>query len=212
MKLVKNESTENLRVLFIGNIPFSETGNNGKTFLSFFKDFEEASVAQLFFNEMIPYPNKFKTFFRVTDKNILKHFFTLGRSKIDGKIPELKKIASKLDSNTAPDLIYVFPGPELFKKLVRNFLFGGLRLHKQKEFQTWIEEYKPTVIFLIGSGYEYSYEITRHIASKYNIPYFIYFTDDYLLYNSGKSFIDRLFHRFFFVFNFIFFNRIFFIF
>ena len=188
------------RVLFINNVPFSDSGSNGKVFLSFFIDFEEASVAQLYFNDLPPYSKKFHTVFRVTDKDVIKHFLTLGRYVITGKIPPTHKIFHDttlyLPTN-APKISKIVQDSEFIKYRIRNFLLSSIQIHKQKQFHEWIEQFDPTVILLAGAGYSYSYKILDNIARKYNLPYFVYFGDDYFIYNKGKSLFSKIFHPLF---------------
>jgi hypothetical protein len=179
----------NERVLFISHDPFSETGSNGKTYLSLFTDFEDGQMGQLYFNNLRPGTKKFNTFFRITYVDILKFIFSFLSYKITGKVEkeEVKAIKANIMKRSLlkSELI----------KILRNFLHNLVGVHKNESFIRWIGEFKPTVIFCAGTNYVFIYKTVEEISKKYQIPYYIYFTDDYYKYNNGNNFVTKFLHQ-----------------
>jgi hypothetical protein len=177
------------RVLFICNQPFLTTGNE-KTYLSLFQGFENAEVAQLYFNNTYTDTEQFTNYFRITDFDILLNIVTFGIIKIKGKPSNKGTQNSSNKRSTGVNKV-----PMLFKKIIRNTIRSFFKVTKCENFNDWIEGFKPTVIFFIGSNYTFSYNLLKEISSKYHIPYFIYFTDDYFIYNKGNNYIEHFFHN-----------------
>jgi hypothetical protein len=174
-------------VLIISNPCLSENGNNGKTFLSLFKEFKYEEVYQLYFNNEEPYKIKGDNFFRVTNLDILKYIFSFGVVNSYGVVKKNETFSS-----------YGIQSPnvklDLLKKVYRNLLF---KILPYKKIDNWVSKIKPDAIFFVGTNYTYSYNLLNHISKKFNIPYCIYFTDDYLIYNNGNNLIEKTYHKVF---------------
>ena len=190
MSVIKSEKTLIIeqKILFVSNLPFADIGNNGKTFQSLFSDFDDSQVAQLFFNNVQPSQKKFFNYFRITDIDILKYIFSFHLLEIIG-------ISQKsYDLNNMSQGKFISQS-DLCKKFLRNFLFSKINFTQLGSFKLWIGNFKPTSIFFIGTNYIFSYQILNYLSSFYNLPYFIYFTDDYFLYNKGTNFISKIMHK-----------------
>lgn len=177
----------NKRILFITHDPFSTVGSNGKTYLSLFSEFKDAEVAQLFFNGLEPTTRQFSNFFKLTDKDAVRHL--LGGRKISGNFSK-----GEVTDSIKP----AFGKRSLLKseliKIVRNFIFSLLKIEKIPALDEWVRSFSPTVIFSIGTNYNYQYEAVKKLSEKYGISYFIYFTDDYFIYNKGNNFATKIIH------------------
>lgn len=177
------------RILFISHDPFSILGSNGRTYLSLFKDYQDENIAQLFFNNLQPSTDKFNNYYKITDLNVIKNLSTLGNSKIMGSV-----VNAPIDDLKAQVIKRSILRTELIK-LLRNFLFFIVKITSIKSFQNWIQNFKPKNIFFVGSNYAFAYKALFEISTKYNIPYFIYFTDDYFIYNNGNNIFSRFLHK-----------------
>jgi glycosyltransferase involved in cell wall biosynthesis len=177
------------KVLFISHDPFSEIGSNGKTYLSLFSEFEDGEIGQLYFNNLEPSSGIFNNFFRITDIDIIKYLFSFSTKGFTGKVEKahVKNINARVVKRSVlrTDLI----------KLLRNFLFSIVKTSKIKAFKEWMNNLKPTVIFFVGSNYGFAYQVLYLVSQKYNIPYYIYFTDDYFKYNNGTNVFTNLLHK-----------------
>lgn len=177
------------RVLFISHDPFSEIGNNGKTYLSLFSNFEDKEVSQLYFNKLQPSSKKFYNFFRITDYDILKYLLSFRKNIVNGKVK--KEEIHQLEARSIKRSLFRVE----IVKLIRNFLYLIVKIKNIESFSLWIENFKPTVIFCSGTNYLFIYKVLEQISVKYNIPYYIYFTDDYFKYNNGTNYITKFIHK-----------------
>jgi hypothetical protein len=179
----------NHRVLVISHDPFSELGSNGRTYSSIFSQFNTSQISQLFFNNLKPSSKIFNTFFRVTEIDIVKFLLSFSQIKISGNIQK-EEITSIKARKMKRSLIK----SELIK-ILRNFFHSIVKIQETNSFNIWIKKYKPSVVFFVGTNYTFMYKIVSSISTKYDIPYYIYFTDDYFLYNDGKNFITKFLHK-----------------
>ena len=177
------------RILFISHDPFSIIGSNGRTYLSLFKEYKDENIAQLFFNNLQPSTDKFSSYYRVTDIDLIKNLSTLFFNKITGNVEN--KPINDLKAQIVKRSVF---RTEMIK-LLRNFLFFIVKVININSFQDWIQDFKPKNIFFVGSNYAFAYEVLFQISKKYDIPYYIYFTDDYFIYNNGNNIISRFFHK-----------------
>ncbi|MDQ0155367.1 hypothetical protein [Robertmurraya andreesenii] len=161
------------RVLVISHNAFSSTLNNGKTFSSIFSSWPKEKIAQLYFQNEIPNFSVCHNFFKITDVSIL-------RSKKENIGERVKgnniKIHSHEQSRT---ILFIKQNKWSAFNFLRDVLWSSNKWNNQK-LQDWLDEYAPEVIFFVGGESTFSYKIANQIASKFSIPIYLYYTDDYL--------------------------------
>lgn len=178
---------KNKKVLIISNDPLSSVGSNGKTFLSLFKSFQDSDVCQLYFERAIPYTTEFTNFYKFTDLDAFKRLFLRKQIMGDVKNEAVYKVIPQKNSRIPLSLSFI--------KWVRNFLYSTVQTNKIATLNAWLERNRPDVIFFVGSGFLYSYKILESVQRYLNIPFYVYFTDDYFKYNTGNNFVGRAFHK-----------------
>jgi len=166
------------RILVISSNAFSDTSNNGKTLASFFKEFPENKVAQLYFNSELPENSYYHNYFRITDyemvKSIITDKCTCGNkiksdiTKADRKIQEKKK-----------SLICAVKNYNI-SRIIREILWKS-KNWKTEELNQWLEEFSPEIIFLCAGDGVFTYDITKYIKEKFGAKLVVYITDDYVL-------------------------------
>ena len=183
-----------MKVLIISHNPMSPQHSIGKTLLSLFSRFKPEEVCQLYINGDMPEKGVCSSFFRITDKNVLKGVLT---RKVKGTIvnpfseqqnPTNKKMQgarnkSSSIKNRAPH-----------RELVRDLIWG-ISPWYNKNLRSWIELEKPTCVFVaIGSG-KFLYEMALKISKDYHIPIFTYICDDFYSINTPKTFFGPLWKK-----------------
>lgn len=174
-----------MKVLVISANAFSQTQNNGKTYEAIFSKFKKEEICQLYTRpqdkKLIDY-NYACSYYLVSEVNIIKRL--LLRQKTCGD--EIKSSES-------------FDCPTVYSKRMRlkihpifRDLVWSIPLWKDKSLNDWIKKMAPEHIFLVGGGERFIYEICWYISRKYNIPYSLYYTDDYLIYPKIKGMLDYI--------------------
>ncbi|GAB1418907.1 hypothetical protein MASR2M12_16720 [Bacteroidales bacterium] len=175
------------KVLVISHNAFSKSFNNGKTLESIFSVFPRENLAQLFFsNNEFPDYDYCENYFKITDYDVLKSVFLLSKP---GRIP----IQSEFKSYENNQLFCI----NLLKthaskiNLLRDLLWK-VGKWESKSLYNWIESFKPTMVFYMGGNLGFSHKISITICQKYNLPLYVYFTDDYIIYPKYENLFEYI--------------------
>ncbi|MFN4084412.1 MAG: hypothetical protein ACK4LB_00640 [Spirosomataceae bacterium] len=179
------------RVLFLCHEPFSSVGSNGKTYESIFKNFADAEVLTVYVNHGLPSSKKFTNYFRINDFDIIRGFLRFDFSNCGSKVNNQQ--VSRLEAK--PTNKSHLRGEVI--KWGRTLLFSLFPLSKATKLHQVIQDFKPTVLFVSGSGGILTYKMLQFIAKKYELPYYIYFTDDYFIHNNGINWLYKALHEYF---------------
>lgn len=167
------------RVLIVSMNSISSHANNGKTLAGIFSLWDRDHLAQLYFQDEIPETERFNSFFRVRDVDILRSiFFRLPRG---ARVKPKRRVASHHEGKRASCIliIKILKSLGTVKLLARKWLYGSKRWLSD-DLICWVSSFNPQAIFLLGSQVEYPYKISTYLSQKFGVPLYIYFTDDYL--------------------------------
>lgn len=178
-------------VLIVSHNSLSAHANNGKTLHSIFYEWEKEHLAQLYFQDEIPESLRFKKFFRIRDIDIIQRIFRLS-SECGRAVEPREFVPNHRDASSGFvfSIIQKLKKYDLLRRIFREFIYGT-RLWRTKKLNTWINEFKPNAIFLVGSNYPFAFVIGRRIAAELKIPLFVYLTDDYILNNSSRNIFEK---------------------
>lgn len=183
-----------MKVLIISHNPMSTKYSIGKTLMSLFSSFKKEEICQLYIHTGLPECNVCSSFFQVTDKAVLKGVIT---RKVVGKVvdsvllrqqallPE-KKFYKKIYANAKKK--------EPYKEILRDLMWE-LSPWYNRNLINWIEEQKPTCIFVaIGSG-KFLYNMALRISKNYHLPIYTYICDDFYSMKVQKSILGLLWKK-----------------
>lgn len=179
-----------MKVLVVSHNCFSDISNNGKTLEAIFSSHPKNDLMQLYFNGGENPDFKFcNKYFRITDSDALKNIFK--RNKDIGSVVIQQEVVSAPSGNLKKRRGF-FPA-----KYTRNLLLMVRDLlwdmnNNLEAAKKWIALEKPDVIFYTGGDSIFSHKIVHRLSKHFNIPYCVYFTDDYIIYPQYFSFFDRL--------------------
>lgn len=163
------------KVLVISHNVLSPATNMGKTMVDFFSGWDKEKITQLYFHNEAPTFDICKQYFRITDFNVL------------GSIVKIKyqtnpsQIFKEADFQTSIYQIGARRKP--YGYFFRNLLWQT-KLWKTTELVSWIDNYKPEVVFYAAGDYIFSMKIALDICQERGIPLVAYFGDDF--YFSGQ--------------------------
>jgi hypothetical protein len=181
-----------MKILVVANNSFSKTENNGKTLCSIFSGFAPEKLAQLYFGVGEAHNEEFcKHYYRVTEIDILKSIY--GRTFTTTN--SHSELIYNLKNNIRRKESWYYR--KIFSKrmrLVREYLWRT-KIWDTPELRDWVEGFKPDAIFAMLGSNIYAHTISILLAERYNIPLFIYFTDDYVINSTAKSIVDRVHYR-----------------
>lgn len=161
---------DKVKILVVSNNPFSYTDNNGKTLVSFFKYYDNTSIAQLYFSDEKAECDKFTNFFKISDNDILKKLVNFKKNK------EINKYKFKKSRYNTPKILQKSDVARLIRELVwKNAQWNS------KELNNWIENFNPNIIFFCAGDSVFAYRIVEYIMKKWKCKLVVYVTDDYIL-------------------------------
>ena len=181
-----------MKVLIISHNPITTYQIMGKTFLSLFSSFKKEELCQLYIYPTVPDIDICESYFRVTDRDVLKSYFCFG--KINTRVITSDQIDTKKHVMYEND-----SDAEFFKKNKKNSLsLMGRDLMwlfarwYNGQLKNWLSDQKPTCIFLAPGESKFIYNIAMKIAQKLNIPIFTYVCDELYFVQAPKKTTDRL--------------------
>ena len=173
-------------ILIISNNPLSKVSNNGKTLASFFQDYPEGNIAQLYFSNNLPDVSDYKNYYRISDYDILKSFsFIKKEKKCGGTVLPISEFKINKKENSLSINKY-----EILR-IIRE-LFWKSGNWNTSEFNNWLESFNPEIIFFCAGDSGFAFDIVNYIKKKYKSKLAVYITDDYILDYSNFSYIKKI--------------------
>ncbi len=159
----------------------------GKTLLSYFHEWDASSIAQLYIHSEIPTINGCNTYYRVTDKDVLKSIctqksgtvFNYCDSQVDSSkvndIDGLTEQAYRIGSRRKP-ILYFF----------RDMLWR-IGCWNTDKLQKWLDDFSPDAVYFASGDSAFTYRISLAISQSRHIPLFVSCFDDYYFNNQYKG-------------------------
>ena len=184
----------NTRVLVISHNVFDKHSAMGKTLSSFFQNHDSNSLAQLYFHSEVPTSKICKQYYRITDTDAFKSIFkktdNIGNAYFDVDIDET--LNSSRTDRGFQQKVYSFGRrrtPSIY--LARNFVWNHSKWFSNNLI-SWINNFKPEVIFFASGDYSFSYEIAYKISTFFNLPIVMYCCDDFYTRKTSFGLLSHL--------------------
>lgn len=177
-----------MKVLIISHNPVSPQNSIGKTLMSLFSEFKSDELCQIYINCKKPQKNFCSSYFRISDKDIIKGVFSRKVKEteifdyLDGQ--EQEQSADSIVKSKEKINHYLL-------ELIRDLLWS-LAPWRNKALKGWLAKEKPTCIFAaVGSG-GFLYNLAVYISKLCNIPIYTYVCDDYYFMKSPNEIIGKI--------------------
>lgn len=175
-----------VKILIISHNALSTYNNMGKTLLSLFSAFPREQLCQLFVHPAPPNVDQCQSYWRITDKQVLKGVMTFshpGSSLTADPAAPMPAAANEAKSRSLP-----------LARLGRDALWKLSRWYSPA-LKTWLAEQKPTCIFLAPGYAKFIYDVALKISRDLHIPIVTYICDDYYFVKTPKGLLARYQHR-----------------
>lgn len=181
-----------MKVLILSHNPITTYQNMGKTFLSLFSSFDKLELCQMYIYPTVPDIDACNSYYRVTDRDVLKSYFRFGHVK--------SRILTQQDINPGQHSFFESEeDAEFFKKksktsvtLLCRDLMWLFSMWYNSALKKWLEQEKPTCIFLAPGESKFIYNIALKIAKKLNIDIYTYICDEYYFLERPVQVLDRV--------------------
>ncbi len=176
-----------MKILIISHTPITTKDNMGKTFRSIFSSFDAEELCQFYIYPSYPDDFYCSSFYRVTEKDLLKSAFPGGRVD-ESKIHSGQRLYEKAGDE---GFYRNVKNKSAFRRIARDLLwfFGNWYNGKLK---SWLDAEKPTHIFLSPGPSGFIYSICLKIAKEYDLPIITYLCDEYYFVKPGKTLLEKI--------------------
>lgn len=180
-----------MKVLIISHLPVATQNNMGKTFLSLFSKFDREELCQLYIYPAIPDVDRCSSFYRVTDKDVLRWFYTLKRP--GGEVPREKihQTQGLYEEEKDESFYRNRRNKSPVRRLLRDTMWS-LSAWYNDDLARWLDREAPTCIFLAPGVAKFIYDIALRIGDERGIPIVSYICDEYYFVKQPKSKLDQL--------------------
>lgn len=184
-----------MKVLIISHTPMTGCEAMGKTMVNLFSSFQREELCQLYIYPTLPDAPYCSSFFRLTDKDVLRSYFSFFRVK-GSEIPLDRICASNtLFEDGSDEGLY---RSKKNKTGLRMFLRDAMWRHTRwynRALRDYLDREKPSVIFVAPGSGVFLYRIALRIAKDYRLPIVTYVCDDYYFIERPRGLFARLHHK-----------------
>ena len=181
-----------MKVLIISHNPISTYHNMGKTMQALFSAFKKEELCQLYIYPSLPDVDFCNSYFRVTDKDVLKSYF---RFKVDGREidkSEIKTAKASLFQDEKDEALYRNrKNKSAHRMLARDLMWKCARWYNTA-LKNWLLREKPTCIFVAPGTGKFLYDIALKISKKFKLPIINYICDDYYFVKKPNGFLNKI--------------------
>ncbi len=178
-----------MKILLITHIPMNDQFNMGKTFLSLFSSFDKADLCQLYIYPTTPNVDLCTSFYRITDKEVVKSYYRFG--SIGNEIAVDESFGTMFEQ-ADDEKLYRNPKNKNDARMLARDLIWKFAHWYNKKLKAWLDRENPTCIFVAPGSAKFLYDIALKISNKRNIPIVTYVCDDFYFVKSPKNFLGKL--------------------
>lgn len=181
-----------MKVLIISHNPLSTYQNMGKTMLSLFHNFGKSELCQLYIYPSLPDVDACSSFYRITDKDVVKSYF---KFQVKGKevTPDLQK-HSVFEDPQDEKVYRNRKNSSPFRMIARDLIWQFARWYN-RDLRNWLDRENPDSIFVAPGTAKFVYKMAVKIAQKRNIPIVTYICDDYYFVKESKTLLGMFQQR-----------------
>ena len=176
-----------MKVLIISHNPMSVKFGIGKTLLASFSCFKKEELCQLYTHTGVPDRNVCESYYRITDKCVLKGVLT---RKVNSATVMPAPVTEQAEENNGIfyKSIYKNQKNKLPSREVLRDIMWKVSPWYNNNVKSWINEQKPTCIYVAVGSCKFLYDIAIEISRDYKLPIYTYVCDDFYFANTPNGF------------------------
>ena len=181
-----------MKVLVVSHTCLNTHNNMGRTLLSLFSAFDKSEICQLYLYPMLPDADACSSYYRITDKEVLKGCL---KRKVNGREigeNEIDTSTHNLFENEDDKKLYRNKRNKSSICVLLRDLMWKLSPWYNKNLVSWIEREKPTCIFVAPGIPKLLYDIALKISREFNLPIITYICDDFYFLDDHTAIIDKI--------------------
>ena len=180
-----------MKVLIISHNSFSTSESMGKTFCTLFSSFKKEELCQLYVYPSIPDIDFCESFYRITDKDVLKGVWS---RIVKGRVIKKEKITPNfsLFENQKDEFLYRNKKNKGSFRIIARDLIWLMSPWFNRALKEWLQKEQITHIFVAPGGYKFIYNIALKCSHFLNVPIVTYVCDEYFFTTSKKRIVDKI--------------------
>jgi len=163
-----------MRILVLSNTPWSNDNSFGNSFSNIFEGISELEFANIYCRYGRPSNNIVKKYYQITEKSLLRNLFNKnypsGKEITDNEYVSLSKSESNILNHARKNRLQIY-------FIIREIIWKIGRW-KSKEFERFIIDFKPDLLFQPVYYSGYLNDIALYIKRLTNVPMICYVSDD----------------------------------
>lgn len=157
--------------------------------LSLFSSFSSEELCQLYVFPSTPNTDLCHSYYRITDKDVLKSFYRL---KVHGGVVKTDiHCLDIIDNESEKKNHFTDKNKKPIRGLARDLMWA-CSFWFNSDLKKWIEAEAPTCIVLIPGNAKFIYRMAIKIAKKYNLPVVVYICDEYYFVKNPKGLLAQI--------------------
>ena len=181
------------KTLIISHNPITTYESMGKTLLQLFSSFRSEELCQLYIYPTLPDIARCHSYFRITDKDVLKSYTSFLQVKgreIRGE--EITPGARALFEHPEDEKLYRnTKNKRPFRMLLRDAMWKCAHWNN-RALKQWLEREAPDRIFVAPGAATFLYEIAIKISTRYRLPMAVYLCDEYYFVRRPDAWLGRI--------------------
>lgn len=181
-----------MKVLIISHNCFSTYNNMGITLCSLFSQFRKEELCQLYIYPSLPDVDICGSYYRITDKDILRSGVFLKAPGGPVNTEHLKFGGGAAFEHARDAAVYRRKGnADPAVRILRDALWSASRWYSP-QLRRWIGQEKPTCIFLAPGYAKFIYDVAMKISEDFALPIVTYICDDYYFLKEPETVLGRM--------------------
>ncbi len=179
-----------MKALIISHNPITTHGNMGKTMLTLFSAFRQEELCQLYIYPSLPDIDFCNAYFRVTDKDVLRSYYTLSVKGTEINKTCIREGHTLFEDGRDENLYRSQKNKRPLRMLLRDAMWRFARWYTPT-LRAFIERERPDVIFAAPGAAKFLYRMADKIAKKHHLPLVTYICDDCYFVRPAKGLLGR---------------------
>ena len=181
-----------MKILIISHTSLNTHNNMGKTLSTLFSSFDRSELCQLYIYPMMPDVDQCDSYYRVTDKDVLKGLLTLHVNGREIGAAEIDTGSHVLFENPQDQGLYRNPKNKTALRVLLRDLMWKISPWYSSQLKDWVVRQKPTCIFVAPGVPKLLYDIAMRISSDFSLPIVTYICDDFYSVEPGNGLLEKL--------------------
>lgn len=183
-----------MKVLVISHNPLCSYNGMGKTLSSLLSCFRREELCQLYIYPSYPDQALCASYYRVTDKDVLKSLPVL-RTPGGEVAQELIRPDQSYYEDSRDEALYRMPkNKSPLRRLARDSIWRLSRWYG-KELRAWLAREAPDRILVAPGPAKFLYDLALDISENLDIPIAVYLCDEYYFVRPERSLLGKLQQR-----------------